>query len=385
MVHAFDGAFEAADRAVQVGRVVGHGHVGLLEHAVGQRMVDHDAVGGGDEHVARLAEAHVGQFAQDVAVLQVDGARDHEQHPAGRIEHRLGDGDLRQAVEPVAVRLGDHARARGDRVLEVRAVLHVHLADLSRAVQVGDQLAVRVQEGDVVERRPQGLVLFQKGLQRRGVRDAVRAHALGDRLQQDAPARELLLHRARDGRQPRELLVGDRGLHAVLDQVQRHRGDDEGGGQHDGRNADAEARVQADAAFRGREEFHGRRAGGAAKRRGPPAGPARGARHTPFARCAASVSESARNARHCGASRGVPGGRSVAQVREGNQSYYSTRGGGSDRAAAGERAGAMSTIAPSCPRRTRRRVPSSRRSSAASAAIFPLMPRVERSLTSSIL
>ncbi|MCY1512362.1 hypothetical protein D9M68_468190 [compost metagenome] len=301
MVHAFDGAFEAADRAVQVGRVVGHGHVGLLEHAVGQRMVDHDAVGGGDEHVARLAEAHVGQFAQDVAVLQVDGARDHEQHPAGRIEHRLGDGDLRQAVEPVAVRLGDHARARGDRVLEVRAVLHVHLADLSRAVQVGDQLAVRVQEGDVVERRPQGLVLFQKGLQRRGVRDAVRAHALGDRLQQDAPARELLLHRARDGRQPRELLVGDRGLHAVLDQVQRHRGDDEGGGQHDGCDADAEARVQADAGFPGREKFHGRRAGSAAKRRDHR--PAVEAQLTPLACCAGSVSESARNARHSGASR----------------------------------------------------------------------------------
>jgi len=213
-------------------------------------MVDHDAVRGRDEQVAGFAELDVGQIAQDIALLQVDGARDHELRLAGAVQHRLRDGHLRQAVEPVAVRLRNHPGIGCNRVLKVRAVLDVDPPDLSRTVEVGHQIAIEIEEGDVVEGASQGLVLFEEVLQRRGVGESLGPDALGKGLQQDPPADEPLIHRIRDGRHARELLARYRRLQARLDQLQRDGRDRECRCQDHRRDAKAEARVQADAAVR---------------------------------------------------------------------------------------------------------------------------------------
>jgi hypothetical protein len=89
--------------------------------------------------------------------------------------------------------------------------------------------------------------LFEEGLQRQGIREPLRLHAVAESLQQSPSADELLVYRIREGRNTCEFFVGNRGLHAGLDQMQRDRGDRECRGQYHRRDTHAEPRVQADA------------------------------------------------------------------------------------------------------------------------------------------
>jgi hypothetical protein len=238
-------AFVAFHRTIDLG-VADPLQARLVDDALRARVVDHDTIGAGDEQVAGLAEFHVGKLAQDVPFLQVDGTRDHVLHLARGIEHRLGQGDLCQAGEPVQIGFRDDAGLGGDRLLEVGPVLDVHFAGLLRAAEARDQVAVGRKECDVAEGLAKRWVPFDKGLQRRRIREFVCPHAGGEGFEQGAPADELLVYRVRNGRQARERFVFDRGLHARLDQLQCHSGNGEGGRQHHRGHAEAETCVQAD-------------------------------------------------------------------------------------------------------------------------------------------